>query len=167
VDILLAPRGPTHLAPRLVFVDARGGGVLEDADETRASVFIQTCDDMSRWNGWVAAEELTESHPRYREITTLLDREVVERRGTPELAEHGGLTVVSTHARSRHSADAMLQGQLDNILLVHDGSRVVFRDTIASGLSATSSDAFFLRNDILYYVRDARTLVAVSLDVDG
>jgi hypothetical protein len=162
-EIILAQRGASTDAPRLVFIDARTGALLEDADEQRASIFMEACDDSARYNGWTSADQLDESTPRFAELSAVLDREIDGRRGDAEIAEHGGYTVISAYARSRRSADAMLQGELDNILLVLDDGRVVFKETIASGLPAATSDSFFLRYGILYFIRNGRSLVAINL----
>ena len=163
-EILLAQRGASHDAPRLVFVDAQTGVELEEADEDRAALFQQSCGDDDRWSGWTSSEELSEDDPRVHALKTLMGGAPEERRGPIETATHGGYTVVSSYVRSRHSADAMLQGQLDNVLLVAHDDRVVYRETIASRLPAPTSDSFFLRSGILYFVRNGQTLVAIDLN---
>ena len=163
-EILLAERGGPTVKNDFVFIDARTGAVIETADDERAGVFAGACDDSSRWSGWASAEPMDESSDGARAMLALLDRTLEERRGTPEIATHGRFTVISTYARSRRSADAMLQGQLDNVLLVIDEGRIAFRETIASGLLAATTDSFFLRNGILYFIRNGRTLVALRLE---
>jgi hypothetical protein len=162
-EILLAQRGASTDAPRLLFIDARSGSVLEEAAEERASIFMQACDDNERWRGWTSAEELDDAHPLHAELDPLLDRLLDDRRGTAEVARQGDYVIVSAYVRSRRSADAMLQGQLDNVLLVLQGGRVVFRETIATGLPAPTGDSFFLRHGILHFIRQGRTLVALDL----
>jgi hypothetical protein len=163
-EILLAERGGPSVASDFVFVDARTGTVLETADDERAQLFQQACDDTARWRGWISAEPIEESDPLYATLAPLLDRLLDDRRGLPEVATHGRFTVVSTYARSRRSADAMLQGQIDNVLLVIEDDRVAYRETIASGLLAATTDSFFIRNGVLFFIRNGRTLVAVRLD---
>lgn len=162
-EILLAEKGVALESAHFVFVDARTGAELERPDEDRAQSFALECNDTTRWQGWTSAEPLEESHERNSIILSVLDRVLEERRGTPEIATNGRFTAVSAYARSKRSADAMLQGQLDNVLLVLDDERVVYRETIASGLLAATTDSFFIRSGILYFIRNGRTLVALDL----
>lgn len=162
-QILLAQRGAINEQAGLVFVDASNGIVLSEADELQAAVFNQTCDDSARWVDWISTEELEEDNPRNTSIEALTAGELEDRRGRIEVADFNGFTVVSAYVRSRHSADAMLQGQLDNILLVIDGDRIVYREAIATRLPAPTGDSFFIRSGVLYFVRDGRTLVAIDL----
>ncbi|MBC8146052.1 MAG: DUF4905 domain-containing protein [bacterium] len=164
-QILLAQRGAVNEEPSLVFVDARTGAVLSDANDEQATVFENACDDSTRWHGWISADIIDEDDPRFNVLLPHLDKD--DRRGSIEAAWFGRYTIVSAYVRSRHSADAMLQGQLDNILLILDGDRVAYRETIAARLPAPTSDSFFIRSGILYFIRNGRTLVAFDLRDDA
>lgn len=162
-EILLAQRGASNDAPRLAFVDARTGATLGDADDERAAAFHASCDEAARWSGWTAADELAEDEPRMLALRPVIDREIAERRGPVEVADVDGVVVASGYARSRQGADAMLQGLLDNIIVVVAGGRVVYRETIATRLPAPTGDSFFVRNGVLHFVRHGCTLVGLDL----
>jgi len=165
-EIALAQRGSSFEYEELLFVDLGSGTVLEEigGNIERAVAFQSLCDDRQRWSGWIPASQLTEEHPRFESLSAIVSRSIGDRRGAIETAEFGGHTVLAVHERSRRSAQAMLSGTVDGVLLVVAGNDVIYRETIVRDAPAPSEDGFFIWNGMVIFIREGRTLVAIDLN---
>jgi hypothetical protein len=165
-EIALALRGAALDTRQLLFLDARTGAVIEEIgdDMARAQEFQNICAERSVLHGWVNSEPFSDDHPRFDSLSRIIRREIVEQRGEAHVAEYGDFTVIGAHERSRRSADAMLQGRVDSVLLLLDGDRVVYSERIATDATAPADDLFFIWNGKLMFIRDRRVLAAINLE---
>ena len=86
-----------------------------------------------------------------------------ETEGPLEFIHVDGFTVMSFHVRATASDESA--HLLDNHLKIVDGEsgRVVYSEIIVRGSPATAPDSFFVRNQTVYYIKEQKTLTAVSL----
>jgi len=86
----------------------------------------------------------------------------VERLAGPvELLEHPALVVIAANERRREGVEG---GFVHHLCVVKRGTgRVVYRDILAASATGLGMDAFFVQDNALVYVRERRTLCAVSL----
>jgi hypothetical protein len=165
-EIALALRGAALETRDLLFLDARTGEVIEEIgnDMARAQEFQNICAERSVLDGWVNSEPFSDDHPHFDTLSRIIRREIVEQRGEAHVAEYGSFTVIGAHERSRRSADAMLQGRVDSVLLLLDGERVVYSERIATDATAPADDLFFIWHGKLIFIRDRRVLAAINLE---
>lgn len=167
-EVALARRGESIDSPSLQFIDLRSGQLLEsDVEIGRAREFQSLCEISGGIDGWTSSEEVEATSPEGIAIARIAGVNCEEIRGTIESAEHGPFTVASLHIRSRRSANAMLAGRVDNLLLVIRDGRVLYRETAVPDAPAPSSDSFFIWNCTLSYVRAGKTLVGIELKIDN
>lgn len=83
--------------------------------------------------------------------------------GTVEYARVDNLVLMNYHVRSRESSD--VGPSLDNYLKIVclDDQRMVYSDIISHGSRSAVPDSFFVRNGVAYYIKDQKTLFAISL----
>ena len=79
-----------------------------------------------------------------------------------ELIEHPAAFVLSYRVPSDERNTGKSRGVMLEVVSRSDGS-VQYSDVLDSGASAPVPESFFLMQDILYYVKDRRTLIAVRL----
>ena len=165
-DIALAQRGSAFDYGNLLFVDLRSGEALEEIGSNidRAAEFQKICSERGGWPAWINSETLDEEDTRLLTLAPLLTRSIGERRGAVEYAEFGPYTILSLHERSKRSAQAMLTGAVDGLLLVARDGRTIYREPIARESPGPVDDAFFIWHGILIFVRAHRTLVAIDLN---
>jgi hypothetical protein len=163
-EVGLAQRGESIDSPSLLFVDLRSGAVIEQIEEIgRAREFQALCSAGEGIEGWTGSEEIDAASAEGRAIIATAGIKAEELRGSIESAEHGAYTVASLHLRSRRSANAMLAGRVDNMLLVIRDGRVLYRETAVPDAPAPSSDLFFIWNGVLTFIREGRTIVGIEL----
>ena len=167
-EVALAQHGESIDSPSLLFVDLRSGATIEEIEDIgRARAFQALCNDAEGIAGWTSSEEVEPSSSEGRAIMTTAGIKPEEVRGAIETAEHGAFTVASLHVRSRRSANAMLAGRVDNILLViHDG-RILYRETAVPDAPAPSSDLFFIWDDVVIFIREGHTIVGMQLKIEN
>jgi hypothetical protein len=167
-EIVLAQRGLSLDRPSLLLLDLRTGETLEEIGQAldRAGEFRAICENQPPVAGWINSSPLAEDSTRYRELSEIIEKNIPDRRGGVEIADYGTYSVLSLHERSRRSADAMLAGLVDNVLIVLEGDRVVHRETVTKDAPAVSDDLFFIWNGMLIFIREGRTLVGINLSKD-
>ena len=81
--------------------------------------------------------------------------------GPIELLEHRALFMIAASERKGEGSEGGLVHHLR--VVKRDTGRVVYRDTLAASATGPGMDAFFVQDNALVYVRERRTLCAVSL----
>ncbi len=81
--------------------------------------------------------------------------------GPMETAGNGDHTVVAAHVKSDRSNDASLK----HLLKIHDTQtgKTLYEDTLFAAAKGIAPDAFFIHEDMLFYIRERATLCAVKL----
>ena len=157
-------------ASLIVREDRPGGSVLLAVDSTTGSVLNEN----------VASDgnvQLPEDPLAAVEFPALLSgAEVQERRsgefvarqwavdrlaGPIELLEQPALVLMAANERKGEEAGGRLVHHLR--VVKRDTGRVVYRDILAASATGPGMDAFFVQDNALVYVRERRTLCAVSL----
>lgn len=83
--------------------------------------------------------------------------------GAVEAIEHEGYVIFDYHEASGHGADqAPLFSSTVKIVELATGT-VVYNDTVSTGGHAVIPELFFVQHDMLYYIKERRTLMAIRL----
>lgn len=83
--------------------------------------------------------------------------------GSVEAVEHSGYLIFDYHERS--GGEAASGPSYANVIKVVDkiGGTLVYSDTTGAGLRGVAPELFFVQHDMLYYIKERRTLIAVRL----
>jgi hypothetical protein len=83
--------------------------------------------------------------------------------GPIEVVEHDNLVIFSFYERA--GVDAQDHAQFNNLLHILDrrSGAVVLRERLDKQVAALVPDSFFVQEDVLLYVKDRRTIIAVRL----
>jgi Domain of unknown function (DUF4905) len=80
-----------------------------------------------------------------------------------QVLEEGNLVVIATQVRSPGFSDSQSPDQVRLFVLGGPGRDVLFEDTLARSAIAPATASFFVQLDVLYYVKERSTLVALPL----
>jgi hypothetical protein len=143
----------------LLAVDAYAGSVLSDnvAHGTRP----QSAEDVLAAVEFPAVLSGAEVH-EHQSGRFIAHQWPVDRLAGPiELLEHPALVMMAANERKGEGAEG---GFVHHLRVVkRDTGRVVYRDILAASATGLGMDAFFVQDNALVYVRERRTLCAVSL----
>lgn len=86
-----------------------------------------------------------------------------ERIGPVEVAHGSTMTVLNYHKKSDTGIPE--ETRVDNVLKVFDRSsgKMVYQELLNAGATTVIPDSFFVQGDTLYYIKERKTLTAVSL----
>jgi hypothetical protein len=81
--------------------------------------------------------------------------------GWIEYLEHNGRIIVSYYLQKKDKSDAAL---LNNFLAVYDGKseKTIFNEIIAEEVRTPSPDSFFVKDDLLLFIKHQTTLLALN-----
>ena len=152
--------------------DRRGGSVLLAVDSTTGSVLnqniasdrpVQPLEDplaLVEFPGVLSGAEVHE----HQSGSFIAQQWAVDRLAGPiELLEHPAHVMMAANERKGQGSEGGLVHHLR--VVKRDTGRVVYRDILAASATGPGMDAFFVQNNALVYVRERRTLCAVSLGV--
>lgn len=110
----------------------------------------------------VPVESLQEVDNRLAEIVT-----GGERKGSFEVVPGNLMVVFNYHKKSDVGAPGALR--FDNVLRVFDRQtgKIVYQENLNIGAAAVIPYAFFVQGDMLFYIKERRSLTAVRLQVRG
>jgi hypothetical protein len=81
--------------------------------------------------------------------------------GWIEYLSHFGMLIVSHYRRVQNQSESSL---LNNILSVYDlrSEKNLYGEIIAEGVKTPSSDSFFIKDDLLFFIKHQTTLIALQ-----
>jgi hypothetical protein len=81
--------------------------------------------------------------------------------GWVEFLSHRGILIVSQYRQGQNNTES---GLLNNILTVHDlkSKKTLYRDIIANGVKTPSPDSFFVKDNLLIFIKHQSMLTALQ-----
>ena len=142
-----------------------GQSIREFGEDFESSLFQRREEAAQANQNRLQFPEMAEFEDVDPRISGIMKREIptAEIQGNIEYAVINNVVLVNYYVPSRESGD---EGpSLDNHfkILDIDNKRVLFSDTIFHNARAAVPDSFFVRNGMVYYIKDQKTLTAIRL----
>ncbi len=144
-------------------IDPLTGNVAYDYGENEEGIMqLRALATAADEPGYVFAETLQTFPAATQEMITR-GVDLSRARGVVDVAEAGGFTIVAFHEPAK-GATAMLNNRVMNRLKVLSrAGAVVFEDVLIEDAPAPVPDVFFVKDDVLLYVKDTTHVTGVRL----
>ena len=155
--------GETAAGRSFVELDRRSGTKTRDlpASELRALSFDQAGLE-SEMKVPVPLEQLAADDPQVDAAIRIHD-EAGTLAGPVEAVEQEGFVIFDCHEATGHGAEQeRLLSSVVKVIELATG-RLVYSDTIGTGVDTVIPELFFVQQGMLYYIKERRTLIAVRL----
>ncbi len=147
-------------------LDIRSGNVRRELnDEGEISRVAESANRISQMHDSLVFPEIFDPGDQDSPVSRVLREEFSgpEVRGDVEFAVSGDYVALNVHRRSPRAAGE--SETVDNEFKICDAksSRIVYADTIARNARGPVPDSFFLWRNVVYYIKDQKTITAVRL----
>ncbi|HZV12613.1 MAG TPA: DUF4905 domain-containing protein [Candidatus Kapabacteria bacterium] len=147
-------------------LDPRAGEILYDygTNEEGIAQLKDLAASEENWEGYMFSEQIGSYSPKVQE-TLAKHFDGARVRGGIDVVETNGVVIMSYHQPAR-GADAMLNNLVTNTLKVVDlqTSVVLFEDILLDNAPMPMPDTFFVKDDVLMYVKDRTRVTGVVLE---
>ncbi len=141
-------------------LDATTGERIENLGSEPASInaLRATLNDDDEFAGYSYPEPYTPAHPQWERAAALTDGILDAARvaGNLDILERDGIAFIAWHQASEAG------GLTQHFVVRSTEGRILFRDTILDHADAPGMDSFFIKDDLLFYVRNRGVLTAHS-----
>lgn len=147
-------------------LDPRTGEIAYDYDTNEEGIaqLKGLAASEENWEGYIFSEQLAAQTSTVQEsLGKHLD--VSRVRGGIDVVETNGIAIASYHQPAR-GADAMLNNIVTNVLKVVDldTGALLFEDTVVENAPMPMPDTFFVKDDVLMYVKERARVTGVRLE---
>ncbi len=146
-------------------VDARTGEILETYDDEKAGEINELRNEKIKSMEFIeTSTSFDEYHPDYEMTKELVDTFVSDGdpRFPPEVLVKGNISLINYHIQRGIKAGVERFRNVLKIVEI-DTRKLLYEDVLYDDLSFFMPDAFFCKDDIVFYVREQTELVAINL----